>query len=147
MLETIEIALYGGLFLNAFIAATLLPAFSELSFATLIAAGEGTPALLFLSVTAGNVGGAVLNYWIGARLVEFQHRKWFPFTPDQIEKASATFSRYGKWSLFFAWLPIVGDPLTLVAGILRTKFRFFILLVTIGKAARYAIIWAGVSAL
>jgi len=141
-----DITLYGGLFLNAFIAATLLPAFSELSFAALLAAGEGIPVLLFASVTTGNILGAVVNYWLGVRLIDFQDRKWFPFAPAQISRATARFNKYGKWSLLFAWLPIIGDPLTLIAGILRTDIKLFLILVTIGKAARYAVIWAGVTA-
>jgi len=141
-----DIILYGGLFLNAFIAATLLPAFSELSFAALLAAGEGTPALLFASVTTGNILGATVNYWLGVRLVDFQDHKWFPFTPAQISHATARFNKYGKWSLLFAWLPIVGDPITLIAGVMRTEFRVFLILVTFGKAARYAVIWAGLAA-
>ena len=136
----VELALYGGLFLNAFIAATLFPALSELSFATLLASGTGVPLLLFLTVTIGNVAGAFVNYWLGLRIASFQHRKWFPFTHKQIDQATRQFERFGKWSLLFAWLPIIGDPLTLVAGLLRTDFRFFALLVTIGKATRYALV-------
>lgn len=138
-----DLALYGSLFLNAFIAATLLPALSELSFATLLIAGEGVPLWLFVSVTAGNILGAFLNYWLGLRLADFQNRKWFPFSSKQIQSAANQFNRYGKWSLLFAWLPIVGDPLTLMAGLLRTELRYFIPLVSLGKAARYGVIWAG----
>lgn len=141
-----ETALYGGLFLNAFIAATLLPAFSELSFAALLAAGKGVPWLLFLSVTAGNILGAIVNYWLGLSLSKFENRAWFPFKSEQIDRAKKQFQKYGKWSLLFAWLPIVGDPLTLIAGVLGTNFRFFILLVAVGKALRYAVIWGGLAA-
>ena len=140
-----DFALYGGLFLNAFVAATLLPAFSELSFAGLLAAGTGNALFLFLSVTAGNILGAIVNFWLGWHLAKYQSKGWFPFSAKQIETGALHFSRYGKWSLLFAWLPIVGDPLTLAAGLLRTDFRFFLMLVAVGKAARYVVIWATVT--
>ena len=70
---------------------------------------------------------------------------WFPLTPAQYETASRYFTRYGLWSLLFAWLPFVGDPLTVVAGVLRVPLARFIVLVAIGKAARYAAVMAGVS--
>jgi len=141
-----DFAIYGGLFFNAFVAATLLPAFSELSFAALLASGEGLPLLLFLSVTTGNILGAIVNYWLGLRLVKFENRSWFPFKPKQIAVATNHFQKYGKWSLLFAWAPIIGDPLTLIAGVLRTNIYVFLILVSIGKALRYAVIWAGYTA-
>ncbi|MCK0068561.1 YqaA family protein [Kordiimonas laminariae] len=140
-----DLAIYGGLFVSAFIAATLLPAFSELSFAASLSENAGVPLFLFIAVTSGNVLGACLNWWIGSKIVHFQSRSWFPFSPNQIAKAEHHFARYGKWSLLFAWLPVVGDPLTLVAGILRTNLLFFLTLVSIGKATRYVVIWFGIS--
>ena len=141
-----EFALYGGLFFNAFVAATLVPAFSELSFAALLASGQGLPWLLFLSVTSGNILGAVVNYWLGLRIAKFEKRPWFPFKRQQIENAEKHFQKYGKWSLLLSWLPIVGDPLTLIAGVLKTNFHFFLVMVSVGKALRYVVIWAGVNA-
>ncbi len=140
-----ELGIYGGLFVSAFIAATLLPAFSELSFAASLTETTGTPLILFFAVTSGNVLGATLNWWLGLKITNYQNRRWFPFSPNQINRATIQFQKYGKWSLLFAWLPIVGDPITLVAGVLRTKFSFFILAVSIGKAARYALIWITIS--
>lgn len=141
-----ELALYGGLFFNAFIAATLVPALSELSFAALLTSGRGLPWVLFLSVTSGNILGAVVNYWLGLRIAQYETHPWFPFKGQQIENAERHFQKYGKWSLLFSWLPIIGDPLTLIAGVLRTDFRFFLMLVSLGKSLRYAVIWAGVAA-
>lgn len=142
-----DLLLYGGLFLNAFVAATLLPAFSEASFAALLASNSGVPVLLFISVTTGNILGACVNYWLGTKLLVYQRKRWFPFTPEQIEGASTRFRQYGLWSLLFAWLPIVGDPLTLVAGLLRVRLGIFLLLMSLGKAARYGVIWMGIAAL
>lgn len=135
-----ELGIYLGLFWNAFIAATLLPAFSEIALAALLETEVGLPWILFLAATSGNVAGSVVNWWLGSRIVSFQDRRWFPFSETQIQKATKHFERYGKWSLLFAWLPVVGDPLTLVAGVLHTRLTTFLLLVTIGKAARYGLI-------
>ena len=136
----IEAALYGGLFLNAFVAATLLPALSEVTFAALLAADEGDAVLLFLAATTGNVSGSVVNWWFGRGIARFRDKRWFPFSAKQYDRASRFFQQYGRWSLLLAWVPIIGDPLTLIAGAFRVSFGWFITLVTIGKAARYAIV-------
>ncbi len=143
----IELAIYSGLFWNAFIAATLLPAYSEITLLALLAEGTGTPLLLFLTATAGNVLGSIFNWWLGVNIRRFENRKWFPVKQDAISKAEHVFRRYGVWSLLLAWVPIIGDPLTLVAGVLRVRLIYFILLVTISKAARYAVIVLGYHAL
>jgi membrane protein YqaA with SNARE-associated domain len=135
------LALYGGLFLNAFLAATFVPIFSEVAFAALISTGTGDPLWLFLAATTGNVGGAVLNWGLGLGLARFQDRKWFPFRAQQFDRASAFFNRYGRWTLLLAWAPVIGDPLTLVAGVFRVPVGQFLLLVSMGKAARYGLIW------
>ena len=140
-----DAAAYGGLFLSALVAATLLPAQSELLLAGLSASGSYEVWLLLLVATAGNVLGSAINWALGRYLMHFQDRRWFPVKPRQIEKATAWFQRFGAWSLLFAWLPLVGDPLTLAAGILRVDFRLFLLLVTLGKAGRYAAVVAGIS--
>lgn len=140
-----DIAAYGGLFLAAFVAATLLPAQSELVLLGLNATGSYDTGLLLLVATVGNVGGSALNWALGRYLMHFQDRRWFPVTPAQVDKATGWFRRFGAWSLLFAWLPIVGDPLTLVAGILRVDVRLFLLLVTLGKAGRYAALLAGMA--
>lgn len=139
-----DAAAYGGLFLTALVAATLFPAQSELLLAGLSASGSYDVGLLLLVATVGNVLGSALNWGLGRYLMHFQDRRWFPVTPRQVEKATGWFQRFGAWSLLFAWLPIVGDPLTLVAGILRVDLRLFLLLVTVGKAGRYAALVAGV---
>ncbi len=102
----------------------------------MIRAGE--PAGLLLAVAAvGNTLGSVVNWVLGRYLLHFQHKKWFYFKPEQIEKMQAWFQRYGVWSLLLAWMPVGGDPLTLVAGIMRVNLWLFIVLVGIGKTLRY----------
>lgn len=138
MLETYLI--YVGLFWNAFIAATLLPAFSEVALATLLIEGIANPLLLFAAATSGNVLGSVVNWYLGFHLSRFQSRRWFPFKKASMQKAQLHFSKFGVWALLFAWLPVIGDPLTLVAGVLKTRLLTFLILVTIGKAIRYGLI-------
>lgn len=124
------------LFSSAFLAATVLPFYSEVVLFAMIRAGE--PAGLLLAVASlGNTLGSVVNWILGRYLLHFQHKKWFYFKPAQIEKMQAWFQRYGVWSLLLAWMPIGGDPLTLVAGIMRVNLWLFIVLVGIGKTLRY----------
>lgn len=133
-------AALGGLFASAFVAATLLPAQSELVLVGLSLTGKHDPALLLAAATAGNVLGSALNWLCGRWLIGFQDRRWFPVKPAMIERASAWYRKWGVWSLLLAWLPVVGDPLTLVAGIFRENFLIFLALVTVGKAGRYAVL-------
>lgn len=138
---------YVSLFLISFAAATLLPAYSEVVFAGLLAAGH-EPVALWGWATAGNTLGAVVNYLLGRFLLRFQDRRWFPFQPGTLDRAQRWFQRYGVWSLLMAWAPVGGDALTFVAGVMRVRFAAFLLLTGIGKGARYAILlglvsWAG----
>lgn len=130
---------YTLLFASAFLAATILPFYSEVVLFAMIRAGE--PAGLLLAVAAvGNTLGSVVNWVLGRYLLHFQHKKWFYFKPAQIEKMQGWFQRYGVWSLLLAWMPVIGDPLTLVAGIMRVNLWLFLLLVGIGKTIRYLIV-------
>jgi membrane protein YqaA with SNARE-associated domain len=138
---------YLSLFLIAFVAATLLPAYSEVVFAGLLAAGH-QPAALWAWATAGNTLGAVVNYVIGRYLLRFQDRRWFPFRPGTLGRAQRWFQRYGVWSLLMAWAPVGGDALTFIAGVMRVRFGIFLALTALGKGTRYAILlglvsWAG----
>ncbi|WP_374443962.1 YqaA family protein [Stella sp.] len=133
----------GGLFLGAFLAATVVPLSSEVGLAALIAADAAPAALLVAVATAGNVLGSAVNWLLGRGAARFRHRPWFPVDAARFARAEAWFARWGQWSLLFAWLPVVGDPLTLVAGALGVRWWPFVLLVAIGKAARYAVVWAG----
>ncbi len=131
---------YAGLFLSAFIAATLLPLYSEAVIVALSGAGGFDAVLLVAVATTGNTLGAVVNWALGKYCLHWSDRKWFPFKPTQLDRAGAWFRRYGEWSLLFAWAPVIGDPLTFVAGVLRVPFLPFLVLVAIGKCARYAVL-------
>ena len=130
---------YISLFISAFAAATILPFASEVLLLALLEQGR-SPALLWLVATSGNTGGALVNWLLGRELLRFQHRRWFYFSPEQIARAQSWFNRIGKWSLLFAWLPIIGDGLTLAAGIMKVPARFFILAVGLGKGLRYGVV-------
>lgn len=130
---------YLSLFISGFVAATLFPASSEVLLVTLQQQGY-TPWALWLAATSGNTLGSCVNWWLGRELLRFQHRRWFPVSEESLERASRQFTRYGLWSLLFSWLPIVGDPLTLIAGVMRVRFLPFVLLVSLGKGARYGLL-------
>ena len=133
--------IYLSLFSISFLAATILPFSSELSLAGLIATSDYDNLLLLIVASFGNVLGSVVNWALGSYSRNLTTKKWFPFKETQIERSSKWFRKFGKWSLLFAWFPVVGDPLTLVAGILRVKFIDFIILVAIGKVSRYLIVF------
>ncbi|KAA1193271.1 DedA family protein [Pseudohalioglobus sediminis] len=130
---------YLGLFASAFLAATLLPAYSEILFAGLLQAGYD-PLLLLAWASAGNTLGAAVNWLLGRYLLHFQDRKWFPFKTDSLGAAQRWFNKWGVWSLLLAWMPIGGDALTFIAGMMRVRFWLFFLLTAVGKTARYAIL-------
>ena len=133
--------IYLSLFAISFLAATILPFSSELTLAGLIATSDYDNLLLLIAASFGNVLGSVVNWALGSYSRNLTTKKWFPFKETQIERSSKWFRKFGKWSLLFAWVPVVGDPLTLVAGILRVKFIDFIILVAIGKVSRYLLIY------
>ncbi len=132
------IAAYAGLFASAFGAATLLPLQSEPVLVGLLLGGIGTPWLLVAVASIGNTLGAVVNWWLGTQVDRFQHRRWFPVPPDKLDAARGWYARWGRWSLLLSWAPLVGDPLTLVAGVMRERLPVFLLLVGLAKTGRYA---------
>ena len=102
---------------------------------------EGANITALLAVASvGNTLGSVVNWLVGRFLLRWRERRWFPIGAAALERATAWFARFGVWSLLLAWLPIVGDPLTLVAGVLRVNFWLFVALVALGKTARYALV-------
>ena len=133
--------IYLSLFIISFLAATILPFSSELTLAGLMATSSYDNLLLLAVASFGNILGSVVNWILGFYSRNLSTKRWFPFKDKQIEKSSKWFNRFGRWSLLFAWVPIIGDPLTLVAGLLRVKFVEFLILVTIGKVSRYLIIF------
>lgn len=130
---------YFGLFVTAFLSATLLPGASEITIVALMHEHYDV-LLLWGFATLGNTLGAVLNYFMGLYLEHFKHKPWFPFKDEKLKHSQVWFQRYGAWSMLLAWLPIVGDGLTFLAGLMKINFGLFLVLVAIGKGARYAFI-------
>ena len=131
-----------GLFLAAFAAATLLPAQSELLLVGVLLRGDWPAWLPVVVATAGNVLGSVVNWGLGRGVARFSGRRWFPVKPAALARATGWYARYGLWSLLASWVPVIGDPLTVAAGVLRTPLWLFVLLVTLAKGGRYALLAA-----
>ena len=132
-----ELMAYLGLFAAAFVAATLLPAQSELLLGGMIASGDYSIPLLILAATVGNILGSTVNWVLGRYFSHLKERRWFPIKKAQLEKAGHWSHKYGRWSLLLSWVPIIGDPLTLLAGILREPLPSFLAIVAIAKLGRY----------
>lgn len=135
-----DVGAYGSLFLSAFGAATLFPAGSEVVFVGLLLTDRFAPMGLLTAASIGNVLGSCVNFLIGRFADRLRRRRWFPVSEHALDRAASWYDRYGKWSLLLCWLPVIGDPLTVAAGVLRTPFATFLVLVALAKVARYAIL-------
>ena len=135
-----------GLFVSAFTSATLLPGTSEGVLAGLLAAGL-VPVLSAVAVASvGNVLGSCVNWWLGMQAARMAPAQPGHESSRRLDRARAWYNRYGYWSLLASWVPIVGDPLTLVAGAMREPFWRFLAIVTLAKSGRYAALAAGLVA-
>jgi membrane protein YqaA with SNARE-associated domain len=130
---------YIGLFIAAFLAATILPLSSEALLGTLLIS-EFSPVALVIVATTGNVLGSLTNYALGYWGSLEVVKRWLKISEEEFVKAEQRFVKYGLFSLLFAWVPIIGDPLTLIAGVLRIRLLLFVILVTVGKLMRYIVI-------
>ena len=133
---------YLGLFASAFLASTLIPVSSEAVLGVLSLSRDFNAPALIAVATVGNTLGAVVNWLLGRYCLRWRDRKWFPVKPAAMARATDWFQRYGVWSMLLAWAPVIGDPLTFIAGVLRMNFWLFVLLVGFGKAMRYIVVVA-----
>ena len=134
-----------SLLLISFLAATILPLSSELALASLLKTNEYNSFVLIATASLGNILGSIFNWLLGLYLFEYIYKKWFPFKEKQINIATKRFNKFGIWSLLFAWVPIIGDPLTFIAGVLKINFLLFLVLVTVGKISRYLFVYVLIS--
>ena len=134
-----DFSAYLGLFVAAFGAATLLPMQSETLLDGLLLATEQPPALLLLIAPTGNILGSAANWLLGRDIEHFRH-SWFPVPEDKLQRARQAFHRYGSWSLLLSRVPIIGDPLCVIASVLRESFWSFLLIVLVTKAGRYLVL-------
>lgn len=130
---------YTGLFISSFLAATILPLSSEIVLSALLLSGFN-PVLLVTLATIGNVLGSFVNYLAGFHGSLFTIKKILKTSEETFLKAQNRFKRYGVFCLLFAWVPVIGDPLTIIAGVLRINLITFFTLVSLGKLTRYLII-------
>ncbi len=137
-----DLVIYAGLFFSALTSATILPGSSEAALLTILAAGQGTAVPLVVVATVGNVLGSLVNWVLGYFFSGFRGRRWISNEKSVYNRAVAWYDRYGSWSLLLSWLPVIGDPLTVAAGALRINLIRFLVLVSLGKFARYAFIVA-----
>jgi membrane protein YqaA with SNARE-associated domain len=131
------LATYLSLFLVALGAASLLPMQSEPVLIALLLASEQPVWALVLVASLGNTLGSVINYALGRMLERFRHRRWFPASEAALDRAQGWYARWGRWSLLLSWAPIIGDPLTVIAGVMREPLWRFVVLVAIAKTGRY----------
>ena len=128
---------YFQLLIISFLAATILPLSSELVLLTMLLTDSFDKYLLLVVASFGNIFGSSVNWYLGKKILIFKDKKWFPVNEKQIAKSEMYFKKYGIWSLLLSWVPIIGDPLTVIAGILKINFFTFLLLVSISKTSRY----------
>ena len=128
------------LFIISLLAATILPLSSEIVLTTMLLTNLFEKNILLVIASSGNILGSIFNWYLGKKITIFQDRKWFPVSPEQLNKSQKYFQKYGIWSLLLAWVPVIGDPLTLLAGILRVRLSIFFILVSISKISRYVFI-------
>ena len=128
---------YFQLLIISFLAATILPLSSELVLSTMLLTDSFDKYLLLVVASFGNIFGSSVNWYLGKKILIFKDKKWFPVNEKQIAKSEMYFKKHGIWSLLLAWVPIIGDPLTVIAGVLRVNFFTFLLLVSISKTSRY----------
>lgn len=131
-----EFAVYCGLFLVSFAAATILPMQSEAVLAGLLMA-DYRPWPVVTVASFGNVLGSAANWLLGRGVERFRHQRWFPVSAEKLDRAGAWYRRYGHWSLLLSWVPVIGDPLTVAAGIMKEPFLRFVIIVAVAKIGRY----------
>ncbi|MCJ8162730.1 YqaA family protein [Acinetobacter zhairhuonensis] len=131
----------GLLFLSAFGAATLLPLQSEAVLLGLLAEGSHSVVVLIAVASLGNILGSCVNWYLGFKIEHYKHKKWFPVSEQKMLQAQGIYQKYGFWSLLLSWVPLIGDPITLIAGLLKENFIRFLLMVILAKTGRYVVLY------
>ena len=129
------------LFASAFGAATLLPLQSEVVLLALFAQQQCAVAVLIAVASVGNILGSCVNWYLGLKIEQFKNKKWFPVSEEKMLKAERIYQKYGFWSLLLSWVPIIGDPITLIAGLLKENFIRFVVMVSLAKTGRYIFVY------
>jgi membrane protein YqaA with SNARE-associated domain len=135
-----DVAAFAGIFLSAFLSATILPGQSEAALVALLVAKSHSVVLLLAAASLGNILGSVANWLLGRGIERFRGRRFFPVSDDALRRAEGHYARWGYWSLLLSFAPVIGDPLTMIAGVLREPFWRFLVLVSISKIGRYLVL-------
>jgi len=135
--------LYLSLFVVSFISATLFPMGSEALLLYDLSLGYSAIGL-WLIATVGNTLGAMLNYWLGLKGEGFLEKRGY-LSQEKMQHAHQRFEKWGGWVLLLSWMPLIGDPLTFIAGVLRYDLMKFVLIVAVAKGVRYAVLVGGYS--
>lgn len=131
----------GLLFFSAFGAATLLPLQSEAVLIGLLSQHQHSAGLLIAIASLGNILGSCVNWWLGLKVEQYKEKKWFPVSTQKMAQAQKIYQTYGFWCLLLSWMPIIGDPITLIAGLLKENFIRFLVMVSVAKIGRYLLIY------
>ena len=129
------------LFLSAFGAATLLPLQSEAVLVGLLIQAEHSALILIAVASLGNILGSCVNWYLGLKIEQFKDKKWFPVSEVKLNQVQNIYHKYGFWSLLLSWVPIIGDPITLIAGLMKENFIRFLWVVSIAKIGRYMCVY------
>ena len=138
-------SLYLTLFISAFTAATILPAQSEALLAYQVSLNPSYTAQLITVATIGNVLGSIVNWWLGRLAKKFKNKSWFPVSEGKLLQGEQYYRKYGRFSLLLSWVPFIGDPITIAAGVPREPLWSFVTLVSIAKCSRYLFVVGAVS--
>ncbi|MDB5556490.1 MAG: associated Golgi protein-like protein [Rhizobium sp.] len=136
------VAAYFGLFVAALAAGSILPVPSEAALVALILTSDDPVWIAVAVATVGNVTGSLINWTLGRGIERLHGTRWFPASEASIERAGRWYHRYGRWSLALSFIPIIGDPLTIIAGVMKEQLWFFMIVVTIAKLGRYVAVAA-----
>ena len=128
---------YTNLTIISFLAATILPFSSEIFLSVMLLSKKYELVLLLFFASFGNICGSIVNWYLGKKILIFKSKKWFPVNSNQLIKSQKLFNKYGSWSILFAWIPVIGDPITVLSGVLNISFLKFVILVTVSKVSRY----------
>ena len=142
ILLAIDWAQYGyfGLFVAAFLAATIVPFSSEVVFTTLVVTMKLNPWVCVAWATLGNWLGSVLTYWIGWIGRWEWIEKWFKVKPETLQKQKSYVDKYGVWLALVCWVPFIGDVIAIALGFYKTRPVWTIILLLAGKFARF-LVW------
>lgn len=135
---------YGGLFVGAILAGSVLPFNSESVMAALYVAGLDPWGLIFWG-SLGNIIGSVINYFIGRMGKMEWIERYLKVKREKLERAQRWVAKYGAWMGLLAWIPLLGSAITVALGLMRSNIPLTFTAISIGKITRYVLVIYGTS--